>query len=201
MNTFNKNHHLVEFVRRTFGEQFGAVLLAGYGEEAAFSELSLSLVESAGGAGEGEWQLVVSGNVPSGQEPLVLAALLKLLLSGAPLTPTLEFTPEEILAELGWPDTPPTRAMIDGVIRKYLGLTYAKRMRPPSGMLRGMYALIVGYDQADEKHVGGSETRTYNSVTFHPHFIERLNSSVITFAGIEFGELDRTGFIDLVARP
>lgn len=201
MNIINKNHHLVEFVRRTFGEEFGAVLLAGYGEEAAFSELTLNLVESAGGAGEGEWQLVVSGNVPSGQDPLVLAALLKLLLSGAPLSPTLEFNPEEVLAELGWPDTPVTRALIDGAIRKYLGLIYAKRMRPPSGMLRGMYALLVGYEQAEEKHVGGGETRTYNSVTFHPQFIERLNSSVITFAGIEFGELDLTEFIARVARP
>lgn len=201
MNTLNKSHHLVEFVRRTFGEQFGAVLLAGYGEEAAFSELSLSLVESAGGAGEGEWQLVLSGNVPSGQDPLVLAALLKLLLSGAPLTPTLEFNPEEVLEELNWPDTPPARAVIDGALRKYLGLTYAKRMRPPSGMIRGMYALIVGYDQADEKHIGGGETRTYTSVTFHPQFIERLNSSVITFAGIEFGVLNRTEFSALVARP
>jgi hypothetical protein len=202
LNTLNKSHHLVEFVRQTFGEQFGAVLLAGYGEEAAFRELTLNLVDSQGGAGEGEWQLVISGNVPSGQDPLVLAALLKLLLlSGAPLTPTLEFNPEEVLSELGWPDTPPARAVIDGAVRKYLGLTYARRMRPPSGMLRGMYALLVGYERADEKHIGGgSETFTYNSVTFHPHFIERLNSSVITFAGIEFGELNRTGFIALVAR-
>ena len=202
MNTLNKSHHLVEFVRQTFGEQFGAVLLAGYGEEAAFRELTLNLIDSQGGAGEGECLLVISGNVPSGQDPLVLAALLKLLLSVAPLTPTLEFNPEEVLAELGWPDTPPARAVIDGAIRKYLGLTYAKRMRPPSGMLRGMYALVVGYERADEKHTGGGgETFSYNSVTFHPHFIERLNSSVINFAGIEFGELNRTGFLALVARP
>jgi hypothetical protein len=68
-------------------------------------------------------------------------------------------------------------------------------------MIRGMYALIVDYDQADEKHIGGGETRTYTSVTFHPQFIERLNSSVITFAGIEFGVLNRTEFSALVARP
>jgi hypothetical protein len=195
---------LAGFVRQTFGEQFGAVLLTGYSEEGDFHESSLHLKEPAGGAAEAEWQLVIIGNVPKGEEPLVLAALLKLLLSCSPLTPTLEFDHEVVLSELGWPDTPSRRTLIDGAIKKYYGLTYMK-MEQHSGTLRGMYSLIISYDQASEirREDGGEtyETRVYNSVTFHPQFIERLNDSRITFAGLELGEVDLMGFrIKLVQR-
>jgi hypothetical protein len=201
LNTLTERHHLVEFVRQTFGEQFGAVLLAGYGEEAAFREYILNLIVSQEGGREVECQLVISGNLPNSQDPLVLAALLKLLLSSAPLIPTLEFNLEEVLVELNWPDTPSTRAMISSAITKYLGLTYEKKTRPPSGMLRGMYVLIIGYDQAEEKYSSGGETRSYNNVTFYPKFIERLNDSIITFAGIEFGRLNSMGLVAQLARP
>jgi hypothetical protein len=201
LNTLIKNHHLVEFVRQTFGEPFGTVLLAGYGEEAAFREYILNLIVSQEEGREVECQLVISGNLPNGQDPLVLAALLKLLLSSAPLVPTLEFNLEEVLVELDWPDTPARRSMISSAITKYLGLTYEKKTGPPSGMLRGMYVLIIGYEQAEEKYSGGGDTRSYNSVTFYPQFIERLNGSKITFAGIEFGRLNSTGLGAHLACP
>jgi hypothetical protein len=201
LSVHRESHHLTEFVRRTFGEQFGAVLLAGYGEEAALRESRLHLTEPTGGGAEAEWQLVISGKLPNGRDPLVLAALLKLLLSYPPFTPTLEFNHEEMLSELGWPDTRAARAMIDGAIRKYLGLTFEK-VKPPSGRLGGMYTLIISYDQASEiRREDGRETLAYNSVTFHPQFIERLNCYRITFAGLEFGELDPTCFLTKVVTP
>src|SRR5205085_10130514 len=74
-------HPLTRFVYETFGQQFGDLILAGYGAEPGGGQKKLSLTEADEGT-ETHWVIeVVASRHPSGDEPLVLAALLKLLLS------------------------------------------------------------------------------------------------------------------------
>jgi hypothetical protein len=74
-------HPLTTFVSETFGQQFGDLLLAGYGAEPGGKCGRLYLAERDGRV-EAGWVIeLVAHRHPFGDEPLVLAALLKLLLS------------------------------------------------------------------------------------------------------------------------
>jgi hypothetical protein len=126
--------------------------------------------------------------MPCGEEPLVLAALLKLLLTRGPLSVWLDFAFEEVLAELGWQDRRFAQDAVDSAVRKYAGLSYARKRAGCEA--RGVCALVVGYDQiTDGVNEGGSRVRVLNRVHFHPRFVEGLRNFRIEFAGIEFGDL------------
>jgi hypothetical protein len=194
-------HHLQKFIRETFGEQFGALLLAGYGDSGRHRALSLHVTESRGGGDQAGLVVEIAGTLPHGQEPLVLAALLKLLLARPGHGPRLEFTTEELLGELGWRGSAVERDAVDGAIRKYTKLSYVKK-RADTGEVRGMYALVVDYEyEAEVDKESGDEARSRNRVVFQPHFVERLNELKITFAGIEFGDLNSIEFIAPVVPP
>lgn len=167
----------------------GAILLAGYGGEVGLRETSLEVVAAAEGGGKETWLIEISGDLPYGEEPMVLAALLKLLLSEGPLGVRLDFAVEDVLAELGWQDRRFARDAVDNAVRKYTGLSYARR-REGEAEARGLYTLVTGYDQiTDGVAKGGGRARLLDRVHFHPHFIDGLRDFRITFAGIDFGAL------------
>lgn len=194
-------HPLVTYTRRTFGDRFADVILAGYGDEAGRGELFLC--DSTGTVGEvvRRRSLELSGDLPHHDEPLVLAALLKLLLSKVPPTAELDFEMLAVLRELGWADTPTTRGEVDRIIRKYLRLSYGVRSEQ-GGEELGMYALITGYDRDDEMQTGGrAVARSSYRVLFHPGFVEGLKESRVVFAGIDFGEVNPAGLRAGVINP
>ena len=180
-------HHLETFIRRTFGSRMGAILLAGYGGEGGCREtVGVTGVSESGE--ETEWLIEILGDLPRGDEPLVLAALLKLLLVGGLLDEALDFTLEEVLAELGWPDGRFAQDAVDDAVSKYSRLTYAKADK--RGAIRGMYALVIGYENITERESEGNKRRRIlNRVQFHPRFVDGLRNLKIVFAGIEFGDL------------
>lgn len=184
-----QTHPLESFIRETFGDEFASVLLAGYDGEAGRGELIVWFSPGAVGEGSTRRSLAVTGELPHGREPLVLAALLKLLLSRVSFSPVLEFEMPEVLDSLGWPETPSTRGEVDRVIRKYLGLSYEVR-REGGGEEQGLYTLITGYDRDDEIEVEGRvPTRISLRVHFHRGFVEGLKEFRVAFAGIDFGRL------------
>jgi hypothetical protein len=185
-------HHLETFIRRTFGSRMGAILLAGYGGEGGCREtVGVTGVSESGE--ETEWLIEILGDLPRGDEPLVLAALLKLLLTRGPLDAALEFTLEEALAELGWPDGRSARDTVDAAVSKYSRLTYAKADK--RGAVLGVYALVIGYDHITERGLeDNGRTRILNRVQFHPRFVDGLRNLKIVFAGIEFGDLGPIDF-------
>lgn len=167
----------------------GAILLAGYGGEVGLRETSLEVVGAAEGSGEETWLIEISGDLPYGEEPLVLAALLKLLLSKGPLGVRFDFAVEDVLAELGWQDRRFARDVVDNAVRRYTCLSYARR-REAETEARGMYTLVTGYDQiTDAVTEGSGRARLLDRVHFHPYFIGGLRNFRITFAGIDFGAL------------
>lgn len=170
----------------------GAILLAGYGGEGGCRE-TVGVTGAYESGEETEWLIEISGDLPRGDEPLVLAALLKLLLTRGPLDVALEFTLEEALAELGWPDGRFARDAVDAV-SKYSRLTYAKADK--RGVVLGVYALVIGYDHITERRLeDNGRTRIFNRVQFHPRFVAGLRNLRIVFAGIEFGDLGPIDFV------
>src|SRR5215204_1818038 len=97
-------HPLITYVYETFGQQFGGLLLAGYGEEPGGAPGRIYVIEQAVGE-ETNWVIkLVTNRLPRGKEPLVLAALLTLLLRRPNISHRLEFKLDELLATLQWRD-------------------------------------------------------------------------------------------------
>lgn len=195
--TSNTAHPLLEFVYGTFGEHFGGLLLAGYGEDEPPKKRTFLVNERRGGVGI-DWVVeAVSDNPPRGEEPLVFAALLRLMLGRRPVTEPFYFEMADLMAELGWPDTPAHHNLVDLVIEKYLGLTFRKyeqrrRQRyKVAGARWGRYKLVSSYLVGADKGSGESGlTRTFNRLDFDPQFVRGLNECHVIFADMDFGLLD-----------
>lgn len=193
-------HPLAEFVYRTFGTQCADLLMVGYNKEPSRRRKSFHITEEL--AGESiEWEIEMDSNSPpSGQEPLVLAALLKLLLQRSAISTPLEFRMDELVEELGWNNNPTTRRTIDRVITSYAALFYhkeptrrqGKQLREREGIsLRwGQYSLLTAYLRGSISGAGGARaTRTYRRVDINKGFVEGLKRGRVYFADIDFGEL------------
>lgn len=192
-------HPLTTFVSETFGRQFGDLLLAGYGAEPGSKCERLYLTELDAGV-EAGWVIeLVARRPPYGDEPLVLAALLKLLLSRPSISHHLEFELSELLAELRWQEDADTRRKVETAITSYVRLLYDKQVdaRAERRTLAveggGYYHLLTGYVRGT-KHdsIGGSLIGTLSGVDFNSSFIEALRQGQVYFAGINFGALNRT---------
>ncbi len=187
-------HPLTIFTYETFGQQFDDLLLAGYGEEPGGGRKKLHLSETEAGV-ETHWVIELAANrLPCGDEPLVLAALLKLLLSRPVISNPLEFEIGELLAELRWPDDSDTRRQVEEVIVGCASLVYDKRVDARAGRRTsatsegGCYHLLTSYVRGAESGAGGSPAEG-RGVYFGDAFINGLKEGRVYFAGIDFGPL------------
>jgi hypothetical protein len=137
---------------------------------------------------------------PSRDEPLVLAALLKLLLSRPTISRQLEFEMEELIAELRWHDDASTRRRVEVAITAYVRLLYDKQVDTRAGHHTseggggGYYHLLTGYIRGAKSGLADAvPVRTLSGVDFDAGFIEGLRRGRVSFAGINFGALNRTG--------
>ena len=201
-------HPLTAFLYETFGRQFSELLLSGYGEEPSNRYRKLYLIESAAGV-ETAWVIeLISRHLPCRNEPLVLAALLKLLLNRPSISHHghhLAFEPEELFTELRWRDDMSTRREVGTAITSYVRLLYDKQLDERAGrgtsatMGGGSYHLLTGYFRETKYPVssGGSLGGNLSNVDFDTGFIEGLRRGRVYFAGINFGALNRTDGKDL----
>lgn len=191
-------HPLTTFVSETFGRQFGGLLLAGYGAEPGSKCGRLYLTEGDGGV-EAGWVIeLVARRPPYGDDPLVLAALLKLLFTRPSISHHLEFELREVLAELRWPEDADTRRKVETAITSYVRLLYDKQVdaRAERRTLAveggGYYHLLTAYVRgAKPDSTDDSLSGTLSGVDFDPIFIEALRQGQVYFAGINFGALNR----------
>jgi hypothetical protein len=196
-------HPLTTFIYETFGQQFGELLLSGYGEEPSGRHRKVYLTESDAGVETGWVIELVSRRLPCHNEPLVLAALLKLLLRRLSLphySHHLEFEPDELFAELGWKDDMSVRRQMETALIGYVRLLYDKQLDEGAGqgtsatMGGGYYHLLTGYVRgATSGSAGGSFANILSGVDFDTGFIEGLRHGRVYFAGINFGALNRIG--------
>jgi hypothetical protein len=186
-------HPLTTFVYDTFGQQFGDLLLTGYGAEPEDKRRQLYVTELQAGT-EINWTLeIITCRPLCRAEPLVLAALLKLLLNRQSISHLLEFELGELLTELRWQDKLSTRQQVETSIGGYVRLLYDKQgvlgagRRKITTMGGGYYHLLTGYVRGGKSNTGGALVRSRSRVYFDAAFIEGLRQGRIYFAGIDFG--------------
>jgi hypothetical protein len=195
-------HPLTTFILETFGRQFADLLLAGYGAQPSTQHRKLYVTESVCGV-ETRWVIeLVSRCPPCRDEPLVLAALLKLLLSRPNISQHLEFEVGELLAELQWGDDAGTRRQAETAIVGYARLLYAKEMDEREGRGKsvsaggGYYHLMTGYiKEAKSSRRGGALIRNLSAVSFDIDFIKGLRLERVYFAGMDFSALHKTKWL------
>lgn len=187
-------HPLVTFVQDTFGQQFSDLLPAGYGAEPSSRHKGLFLMESEGEV-ESAWVIkLVARHPPCREEPLVLAALLKLLVSQSNISHHLEFELSELLAELRWQDQMSMRVQVETVIGRYVRLLYDKQANTRAGHRAmaaaggGYYHLLTGYVRA-KSSTSGTLSRVLSRLYFDAGFIRGLKQGRVCFVGIDFGPL------------
>jgi hypothetical protein len=148
---------------------------------------------------ETHWVIeLVTRRPPFRDEPLLLAALLKLLLSRPSVSQHLEFELGELLAELQWQDEVRARRQAERAIGGYVRLLYDKQVDARAGWGTsvpsegGCYYLLTGYVRGAKPVIGGTLIRTAHSVYFNTGFIEGLKRGRVYFAGIDFGPFQTT---------
>jgi hypothetical protein len=187
-------HPLTTYVYQTFGRQFGELLLTGYGAEPGGGHRKLYFTESGA-----RWAIeLVAQYQPCLDEPLVLAALLKLLLSRPSISQQFTFELRELLVELRW-DEASARQQAENAIGVYVRLLYDKQLdeqpeRDTSATEGGgCYHLLTGYVREGTTDADGAHARTIRSVYFDAGFIEGVKRGRVRFAGIDFGALNLAG--------
>lgn len=191
------SHTLAEFVYGVFGVRFGELLMVGYNEEPSREKKIFYLSGKEVGETE-DWMIeVIANSLPCRQEPLVLAALLKLLMEKPVLSSRLEFEVSEIVEKLGWSINPETHQETDQIISKYVSVVYDKQQALKGKQDRGedaawgIYSFLTSYIRVS--NVGASRSpaqRAYRYVDFNRRFVEGLKSGQVYFADIRFGLLN-----------
>lgn len=181
---------LIRFARKEFGEPLSALLLVGYGEakRVRSRRLVINLEDESGGKQQRYLKIVADrllnarAQLPSGREPLVLLAAIRLLLNeGAEIPRRLAYPRDTIFRLLECRCSPVSWEFVNGAVAKYFNLSY----QPVDSLdeLTGrstigytcMHRLITGHGTLGGLKVRGQpEQRIYGEVTFNLHFIEHL---------------------------
>lgn len=185
---------LVAFVGEEFGGHLSTLLLAGLGKPAGASKHSLIVMLAEAGGGRRVRFLEVTadgGELPHGDDPLMLAALLKLL-AGRGAASRLTFTLTELLALLGWGESVEAVRAVEGALARYYRTSYVEvgeRNHPLLPKQLGVVAeqrLLDGYFLDDgSRHRGGRPGPPRTVVDFNPQFLDGLNRR--TLFGIDWG--------------
>lgn len=196
----SNTHHLVTFVYQRLGQQFGDLLLAGYDVEPSKKKRLINFTEREAGI-EIEWVIeLVSNTLPCCDEPLVLAALLKLLLRRPNPPANLEFQMGELIEELQWSNSPLTYKRVDRIICNYVKLLYDKHKLTKKARYKregtqwGYFHLLTGYIRESTFNARESlPVRVHRNVSFDYSFVEGLKNGQIRFAGINLGPFHKEG--------
>ena len=177
---------LLTFMREAFGEGLSALLLSGHGEQgrSRCRRYVVRLPNKGGGACRRYLRVGATHNsyLPSGRDPLVLSALLKMLLEdGEPEARSVYYAYENILTLLGWPDCEKTRLAIDQAVARYFNLYYqpVETLSELAGKTSPLFIhrerLISQYGSFSEPDVAGHfATRVCNLVSFNLQLVEQL---------------------------
>lgn len=186
--------HLLDFSREQFGERLSQFLLAGLGEEPTGQRWRFTITYASDGHAWLKRRVEVithepldgSSCLPRGRDPLVLAALLHLLLTGGQASSnTLSYELGNVLSLLGWKDTQEVGGEIDEAIRRYFMLTYKWKMNKSELARRKLRfytadeSLISETNLLSEEDAGGRMKRVASRIVFNEHFIERLLSRLL----------------------
>jgi hypothetical protein len=203
LKEFHAGHPLVEFVIDAFGLPIASLLLAGYGREHPEQEERFEFTVKREG-GDKTWKVWVEGRtLPFGNEPLVLAALLKFLLLRIKLDHMyvsygLEFSMGELLREVRQDVIEMTEEEVERIIVKYTKVSYrtevwderrAQKHKKP--VPRSESRLVFGYESpVYEDDWGGIPRRLFYRASLSIDLVQGLKNRVFTFAGMKLGPVN-----------
>jgi hypothetical protein len=181
-----QERRLAAYTQEKYGEMLSLFLLAGLGEEGRAGARHFTVYEMDWDENIIRRHLVLSADseeslLPHGRDPLVFAALLKLLRERGKAN-RVRFKLADLTAELGWGDTAESAEAVSGAIGHYYGATLAALPRgehhtgesPPPG--RGSRILIERETQVTEGEGAG---RGYFGVAFHLEFSLLLRHRIL----------------------
>jgi hypothetical protein len=175
---------LVAHLKEQFGEHLSALLLSGYGTKEWVQRrgLVISTTDRVGTREEHSVILVTEGAsfLPHGQDPIVLAAHLRLL-SKRGAAGRLSCDLLEIMEVLGWADPMQGLKAIEGALYRYFRLSYAAagtRWHPMAPRTEGVTAerrILTFYDFEHEPVRGrGTYPTLHTVVEFSQRFLDHL---------------------------
>lgn len=175
---------LVAYLKEQFGEHLGALLLSGYETERWVQqrELVISTTDRVGNREEHSVILSAVGAhaLPYGQDPVVLAAHLRML-SERGAYGRLSYDLFEMLGVLSWEDPVQGMKAVEGVLHRYYRLSYVaegKRRHPLAPQGEGVTAerrMLTAYDFEHEPVRSRDPYPTmYTVVEFSQRFLEQL---------------------------
>lgn len=136
--------------------------------------------------------------LPGGRDPVVMAALLRLLWTGDRGLDEVVFRDEDLLAILSWPDTRASRLSVWAAIRRYHCTGYYCTKRQPLGSGGGdlvssqVQKVVTGYDTTEEWEVGTPRGKRKSTILhFSKRLVEEVSGAEKYFLGIDFDRLER----------
>lgn len=175
---------LIAHLEEQFGEHLSALLLSGYGtkEWVRRRGLVISTTDRVGAREEHTVVLLTEGahSLPYGQDPVVLAAHLRML-SERGASGRLSYDLLEMLEALGWVDPVQGLKAIEGALYRYYRLSYAaagRRRHPMAPQAEGVTAerrILTSYDFEHEPVRGrGGYPTLHTVVEFSQRFLDQL---------------------------
>jgi hypothetical protein len=192
-------HDLLDTARRVLGGNLFEFLLSGLREPhhprrrytaTSIREHGQGLVYQLKSVAE------TDKGLPGGRDPLVMAALLHLLLTGGRGRDEVVFSDEDLLGILSWPDTLESRLTVEAAVERYYDAAYHRTSRESLGLDGGemvsaqVQKLVTGYETTEEWEVGTlREKRKSTILHFTTKLVEEVSGTRKYFLGIDFERL------------
>jgi len=175
---------LIAHLKEQFGEHLGALLLSGYETErwTLRRELVISTTDRVGNREEHSVMLLAVGAhaLPLGQDPIVLAAHLRMLAERGAYG-CLSYDLLEMMGVLGLVDPVQGLKAVEGALHRYFRLSYAaegKRRHPLAPQAEGVTAerrILTAYDFEHEAVRSHDPYPVMHTVVeFSQRFLEQL---------------------------
>jgi hypothetical protein len=203
----NPNHKLTKAERgvldqgcRLLGDNLASLLLSGLGDNGLTHCRAFTAQGISSDSEEVTYRFEMRNDsvqgLPSGRDPLVLAALLHLFVEQWLMDDSARFTMSELLHRLQWSPTTESQLLITQAIAKYVSTAYylldstvADEERNGSLHLR-FKRLLIGYDTTLEAvAVRGRDPQKLIKVQFPSAFVSSIKHTRKHFLGIEFQRL------------
>lgn len=192
-------HDLLDTARRVFGGNLFEFLLSGLGEpHYPRRRFTAASIREHGAALNHQLEAVAESEecLPGGRDPLVMAALLHLLLTGGVGRDEVVFREEELLGLLSWPDTGESRSAVEAAVDRYFNTGYHRISREPLGEGKGemvssqVQKLITGIDTTLELREGPPKrVRKSTILHFTTKLVEEMTGAGKYFLGLDFERL------------
>lgn len=185
----DRERGLLGFALDLCGEHLSSFFLTGLGEQTTSRRrrFNITFTSPAGTLCEREVRVIAykKGGVPTptlprNKEPLIMAALLRLLVDERKMSSfTMAYRQEEVLGILGWDVTEETREALDEAVRCYNSLHYewalSKNELAAEGLdfYEGEASFISGYAYKNAE-VEGEIRRVSNEVRYAEEFVREV---------------------------